>query len=78
MLGLFESNWTSVFYGRTAAVSFYLTAQRAHAAGAEELAGQCMGGCHAVLKELIEGGAQLDVPMVRLYEQLDGMFGGAA
>ena len=31
---------------------------------------------HPQSKELIEGGAQLDAPMVGLYEQLEGMFGG--
>ena len=72
---LFESNRNSVFFGRTVAVSFYLTAERAQAAGDEELAAQSRRGCHAVLKELIEGGAQLDAPMVGLYERLKKMPG---
>ena len=59
-----------------AAVSFFLTCQRAQAAGEQELAGKCLAGCHAVLHELIAAGCQLDAPMVQLYEQLNAAFGG--
>ncbi|MEY2881494.1 MAG: regulatory protein afsR [Verrucomicrobiota bacterium] len=73
-LGLFHSNRGSVFYGRTAAVSFSLTYQRAQAAGDEAAAREALAGCHAVLKELIAGGAQLDAAMVGLYGQLERGF----
>lgn len=66
-LKLRESNPQSVFYGRTAAVSFFLTYQRAQAAGQAQLANQCLGGCYAVLHELITAGCQLDAPMMNLY-----------
>jgi len=75
-VGLYEANRASVFFGRTAAVSYFLTYQRAEAAGEVELAGQCLAGCHGVLKALIGGGAQLDAAMVGLFEQLEGLFGG--
>ena len=71
-----EANRQSVFFGRTAAVSFYLAAQHAHAAGEQELAGQCLGGCHQVLHELITAGCTLDAPMVQLYQNLNKMAGG--
>jgi hypothetical protein len=74
--GLFESNRASVFYGRTVAVSYFLTAQRAYAAGEEKSGAQYFEGCHAVLKELIARGAEFDEPMRQLCQQLDPMFGG--
>ena len=75
-LKLRESNPQSVFYGRTAAVSFFLTYQRAQAVGQAQLANQCLGGCHAVLHELITAGCQLDPQMMNLYQQLHAHFGG--
>ncbi|MBC8116952.1 MAG: hypothetical protein H7062_21360, partial [Candidatus Saccharimonas sp.] len=75
-LKLRESNPQSVYYGRTAAVSFFLTFQRAQAAGQEELANQCLAGCHAVLHQLITAGCQLDPPMMGLYQQLNAAAGG--
>ncbi len=75
-LQLRESNPQSVFHGRTAAVSFFLTYQRAEAAGQAPLANRYLGGCHAVLHELITAGCELDPPMMNLYQQLHGHFGG--
>jgi len=54
-------------------VSFLLTAQRAQAAGKEELAAQCFAACRGVLEELITAGCQLDPPMMNLYAQLKRM-----
>jgi hypothetical protein len=65
-----ENNPTSFFYHRTAAVSFYLTYQRAQAAGNEELAGQCLTGCYSVLDALVAAGVELDPPMRDLHNQL--------
>ena len=77
-LKLREGNQLAVFYGRTAAVSFFLTFQRTRAAGQEELAVKCLTGCHAVLRELVTAGCQLDPAMARLYDQLNAAFGGPA
>jgi hypothetical protein len=71
-----ESNPQSAFYGRTAAVSFFLTSQRAHAAGDEELANRCLAGCHQVLHELVTAGVELDPQMKQLYQQLNPAAGG--
>jgi hypothetical protein len=73
-LRLRESDQQSVFHGRTAAVAFYLTGQRASAAGQEDLGARCFGGCHAVLHELISAGCQLDPQMTNLYQQLHPRF----
>jgi tetratricopeptide (TPR) repeat protein len=75
-LKLRESNPQSVFYGRTVAVSFFLTSQRAQAAGDRELANRCLAGCHQVLHELVSAGCHLDPPMVQLYQQLNQAHGG--
>jgi tetratricopeptide (TPR) repeat protein len=73
-LKLREGNPRSAFYGRTAAVSFFLTYQRAQAAGQEELVRQCLAGCFAVLDELIQAGIELDPPMRDLHAQLQRLF----
>jgi tetratricopeptide (TPR) repeat protein len=73
-LKLRECNPQSVFHGRAAAVSFFLTSQRAWAAGQEELAGKHLAGCYGVLDELISAGCQLDPPMMSLHAQLKPMF----
>ncbi|PLY02958.1 MAG: hypothetical protein C0622_04970, partial [Desulfuromonas sp.] len=70
-LQLHQNNQSSYHYGRTAAVSFYLTSQRAQVVGAMELANQCLGGCHAVLHGLVTSGINLDPGMAGLYEQLN-------
>ena len=75
-LKLRESNPQSAFYGRTAAVSFFLTFQRAQAAADQELANQCLAGCRKVLHELVTAGSQLDPPMMQLYQQLNEAAGG--
>ena len=75
-LKLREGNPQSAFYGRAAAVSFYLTYQRAQAAGDQELANRCLAGCHKVLHELVTAGCQLDPPMMQLYQQLNQAAGG--
>ena len=69
-LKLREGNPQSVFYGRTAAVAFFLTYQRAQAAGQAQLANQCLVGCHGVLHELITQGVTFDPPIMQLYQQL--------
>jgi tetratricopeptide (TPR) repeat protein len=71
-----EGNPQSAFYGRTAALSFHLTAKRAQAAGDQELANRCLAGCHKVLHELVTAGCQLDAPMMQLYQQLNEAAGG--
>jgi len=61
-----EGNPQSAYFGRTAAVLFFFTFQRAQSAGQEELAAQSLGGCHAVLHQLVIAGGQLDPPMMDL------------
>jgi hypothetical protein len=75
-LKLHEQNPQSLFYGRTAAVSFFLLFQRAQAAGNEDLAQRGLGGCHAVLHNLVTAGFELDPPIMGLYRQLQAAAGG--
>ncbi len=75
-LKLREGNPQSLYYGDTVARSFFFTYQRAQAAGNQQLAQQCLGGCHAVLHELITAGCQLGPQMMNLYQQLHAAFGG--
>ncbi|MBI5424988.1 MAG: toll/interleukin-1 receptor domain-containing protein [Opitutae bacterium] len=70
-----SSNPQSVYFGRTAAVSFFLTYQRAHAAGQNELAMKCLAGCFQVLDQMITAGCALDEQMVNLHAQLKTRFG---
>jgi hypothetical protein len=56
-------------------VSFFFTAQRADAAGDEQLASQCLGACHRVLHEIVTSGGQLDPPLMQLYQQYNNMAG---
>jgi hypothetical protein len=69
-----EGNPQSVYYGDTAARSFFFTFQRAQAAGEEELAKQCLVGCFSVLDPLVQAGASLDPQMRQLHAQLKAMF----
>ncbi|HEY3368612.1 MAG TPA: hypothetical protein VGK74_26440 [Symbiobacteriaceae bacterium] len=73
-----EDNPQSVFYGRTAAWSYYFTGQLAHAAGEAELAAQCLAGCYTVLHELISAGMELDEPMRNLYTKVKAALGDEA
>ncbi|HRJ11229.1 MAG TPA: hypothetical protein PLP58_21790, partial [Prosthecobacter sp.] len=73
-LKLREGNPQSLFCGRTAAVSFFLTFQRAQAAGNEKLARQCLAGCFSVLDPMVTAGVGLDAPMRQLHAQLAPMF----
>ena len=74
-LQLRESNPGSMVYNRTAAISFFLTFQRAQAAGNEQLSAQCLAGCYSILHEMINIGMTLDPQLAGLYEQLRPMFG---
>jgi hypothetical protein len=73
-LGLRERNPESLFYGRATAVSLFLTAQRAHAAGQEEVAMKCLGECFQLMDEMISAGWHLDAGMVELHGQLKRMY----
>ncbi|MBX7212287.1 MAG: toll/interleukin-1 receptor domain-containing protein [Verrucomicrobiaceae bacterium] len=69
-----EGNPGSLFYGRTVAVSFFLTFQRAQGAGNDKVATQCLTGCFATLDEMIRAGMNLDAPMRQLHAQLQPLF----
>jgi hypothetical protein len=73
-LQLREQNPGSWFSQRTAAVAFFLTFQRAGAAGDEDLTKQSLVGCYAVLDQAIQGGMAVDPPMRQLHAQLAPMF----
>jgi tetratricopeptide (TPR) repeat protein len=73
-LKLREQNPTSLFYQRTAAVSYIQTYQRAQAAEQRELAAQCLAGCFSVLDPLVQARVELDPPMRQLHAQLKPMF----
>jgi hypothetical protein len=71
-----DRNPRSVFYGRTAAVSAYLASKCARTAGEQRVADQHLRECHGFLRELVDARAQLDAPMVQLYNELERIFGG--
>jgi hypothetical protein len=71
---LYKKNPTSVFFGRTAVVTCFKTYQRAEATGNTDLANRSLGGCHAVLHDMMTAGFELDESMVKLYEQLHPLF----
>ncbi len=73
-LYLREANASSYFHQRTAAVSFYLTAQYANAASVPTQANECLEGCYSILHSLVENGFQLDPAMQQRYDQLTPMF----
>ncbi|MBI5424986.1 MAG: toll/interleukin-1 receptor domain-containing protein [Opitutae bacterium] len=73
-LRLRGANPQSVYFGRTAAVSFFLTYQRAQAAGQDDLAMKCLVGCYEVLDELISAGCTLDQQSMQLHAQLKTQF----
>jgi tetratricopeptide (TPR) repeat protein len=73
-LRLRESNPNTLFYQRQAAVSFFITYQRAQAAGNQEVAVQCLAGCFSVLDPLVQAGMELDPPMRQLHAQLQPLF----
>jgi tetratricopeptide (TPR) repeat protein len=73
-LKLRGQNPQSFFYQRTAAVAFFLTYQRAEAAGNEDLAVQCLTGCFSVLDPLVHAGVELDPGMRNLHAQLQPLF----
>jgi tetratricopeptide (TPR) repeat protein len=77
-LELWERNAPSCYYGRTAAVSSVLAFERAFAAGRDELAENCLSGCHRILDELIRAGCELDPEMLALHARLKTIFGGGA
>ena len=51
---LHQANPTSATVGQDAADSAIRTAQKAHAAGQQELAGQCLAVCYSVLHTLVQ------------------------
>ena len=67
---LYAQNAESAFFARTLAVSYFLTYQRAQAAGDAIQSEQALVGCRAVLGEAITAGITFDPPVMRLYEQL--------
>jgi tetratricopeptide (TPR) repeat protein len=77
-LGLRKANPESAFHARTAAIAFFLAAERAQAAGKEELAHGYRSGCLTVLHEMITAGCQIDPSLMELYQQLEAARQGSA
>ena len=73
-LQLRDANRSNFFYQRTAAVSYFLTYQRAQAAGDQDLASRCLFGCFSTLDPLVQAGVELDPAMRKLYSQLKPLF----
>ncbi len=69
-LKLRERNPGNGFYERTAAVSAYLTIQRAESAGDLVLSEQAMTLCFTILDGQVKRGAELDTAMRWLYDYL--------
>jgi tetratricopeptide (TPR) repeat protein len=75
-LKLREGDPQSVSYGRTVAMSLFLSFQQAQSAGDKGMANQCLAGCRKVLYALITLGCQLDPPMMQIYQQINEAAGG--
>ena len=60
---------------RTAAIALFLAAERAQAAGKEELAHGYRASCLALLHEMIAAGCQIDPPLMELCQQLQAAGG---
>jgi hypothetical protein len=71
-LTLQRANPSSVFAGRTAAVSAFRMSQRLREAGNTQLAGEADVTCYSVLRGLVERGCELDGWMSEVYERLRG------
>jgi len=69
-LTLHESNPSSLFFGKTAAIDAIRTFQKAQTAGSTDVAGQCLSVCYSVLQTLKSNGCEFDQWMEQTYQQL--------
>ncbi len=69
-LPLWEKNPQSIYYGRPAALAYFLTYKYAEAFAKAELAQSCLAGCFSVLNSLHEAKLELDQPMRDLHAEL--------
>lgn len=74
-MALHQANPASASDGQDAADSAIRISQKAHAAGQEELAGQCLTVCYSVLHTLVQNGCELKQNMANLYQQLQQTLG---
>jgi hypothetical protein len=72
-LTLHESNPTSIFIGKTAAISAIRAFQKAQSAGSTDVAGHSLGVCYSVLQTLKSNGCEFDQWMQETYQQLQQM-----
>jgi tetratricopeptide (TPR) repeat protein len=69
-LTLHESNPSSLFLGKTAAITAIRAFQKAQTAGSTDVAGQCLSVCYSVLQTLKSNGCEFDQSMEQTYQQL--------
>ncbi|MFZ4082798.1 MAG: hypothetical protein ACOYKN_16340, partial [Pirellula sp.] len=69
-LTLHESNPSSLFLGKTAAITAIRAFQKAQTAGSTDVAGQCLSVCYSVLQTLKSNGCEFDQWMEQTYQQL--------
>jgi tetratricopeptide (TPR) repeat protein len=69
-LTLYESNPSSLFLGKTAAITAIRAFQKAQTAGSSDLAGQCLSVCYSVLQTLKSNGCEFDQWMEQTYQKL--------
>jgi tetratricopeptide (TPR) repeat protein len=72
-LTLYESNPSSLFFGKTAAITAIRAFQKAQTAGSTDVAGQCLSVCYSVLQTLKSNGCEFDQWMEETYQQLKGV-----